>query len=491
MQQPQFINGHPIPTFVNAWKNIEFFPETTVFPRSVDEVVDIVNLARKWGRRLKPVGGAHGFNNNIRTSGMLVDLRHMNKVLGIEGEVAHVEAGITIAQIISALDPEGLHFPALGSWSSQTIAGAIATSTHSSTLHHPSLADIVEEVEVVLSDGSVHTYSGQTDEARALRASFGQIGIVTKVKARFTPGFFLECNTHSLPEEEGFRSIVSIAREHEYVNMLWLPYLGETCVRILTRSDATEANEAAKNAAMTNYRLMRWDETVKDLRDYFDGTQFMSNPQALAVPYSLKYRDAFYADNGMIDKSYNIFRYDKYGEPTTNHYLRMILNSEHAIDVERLEGVLFQLRDVISDFARRGQYINWPRLHMRFTQKSDRTLIGLNTDRETAYVGIYVIGTIHHATQIELCRAIEAVLIANEGRPHWGKFRYTPDNTEYISTYSNYQTFLDVRARLDPTGMFSEDLEPHSGLNYFIEQPTMRMLQSLFDQHTYFGVELL
>lgn len=485
-----FINGHPIETFVNAWKNVKFHPETTLFPRSVEEVVDVVNLARRWGRKLKPVGGAHGFNHNIKTEGMLVDLRHLNRILGVDGDVAHLEAGVTLAEIISAMDAKGLHFPGLGSWSSQTIAGAIGTSTHSSTLHHPSLSDIIEEVEVVTSDGRIATYSGEAEELKALRASIGQLGIITKVKAKFVPSFFLQCKIHSVPEEEGFRSILKIAQENEYVNMLWLPYLGECCIRILSRTRQREANDKALQQAQSAYRMLRFDKTIKDLRDFFDGQEFMGSPETLAVPYSLKFRDSFFSDDGVIDKSYNVFRYDKYGEPNTNHYLRMILNSEHAIDVSRLEEVLLKLKGVLSDHAKRGKFINWPRLHIRFTQRSDRTLIGLNSGRETAYVGIYVIGTIHHATQIELCQAIEAELIAVGGRPHWGKFRYTVSDA-YQETYDHYDRFLKIRGEMDPIGMFSEGLEPHKGLDYFIEPPTMRMVQSLFDKDTYFPVQLL
>jgi FAD/FMN-containing dehydrogenase len=201
-------------------------------------------------------------------------------------------------------------------------------------------------------------------------------------------------------------------------------------------------------------------------------------------------RRAFYADDGVIDQSYNVFRYDKYGEPNTNKYLRMILNTEHAIDVEQLESALTELKPLIEKFRILGKYINWPRLHVRFTKKSERTMIAMNSGRDTAYVGIYIIGSCLHEPQIEVARAIEKVLIAHGGRPHWGKFRYTTSDL-YKETYPAFKTFLDLRAQLDPDGMFSDGFNLYEGLDYFLETPWAKILNSLTADDTYFPVRIL
>ena len=86
-------------------------------PRSREEVIALVNEARKVGRRLKAVGGGHSFNNNLKTEDILVDLRRLNRVVAIDAGrgTATLEAGITLSDAIVALDAAGLHFPSLGS----------------------------------------------------------------------------------------------------------------------------------------------------------------------------------------------------------------------------------------------------------------------------------------------------------------------------------------------------------------------------------------
>ena len=87
-------------------------------------------------------------------------------------------------------------------------------------------------------------------------------------------------------------------------------------------------------------------------------------------------------------------------------------------------------------------------------KKSDATLIGLNTDRETAYVGIYVVASIRHSKQIPIAEAIEQIFVDFEGRPHWGKYSYLAP-VSFSSLYPNLAQFDTVRAKLDPTNMFS------------------------------------
>ena len=171
----------------------------------------------------------------------------MNQVLGVDSVrgTASLQGGIVLHDAIAALDARGLHFPSLGSFSDQSISGVIATSTHGSTLHHGTFSDLVVGVEAVLSDGSVINLTGDDPRLKAFRTSLGQLGIVTRVDIACTLAFYLSCAIRPVAEDEGFATIVETARVHEYVSMLWLPYVKEASIRILSRFDATGRNEIA------------------------------------------------------------------------------------------------------------------------------------------------------------------------------------------------------------------------------------------------------
>ncbi|HKK35091.1 MAG TPA: FAD-dependent oxidoreductase, partial [Paracoccaceae bacterium] len=208
-----------MPVVENAWRTVRFEPAEIVEPESVEDVQRIVREAAAAGRKVKAVGGRHSMNHVFRTAGVLVDLRRMNRILSVDRETGEVEVegGLQLGDAIAALDAEGLHLPSLGSWHTQSLAGAVATSTHGSSMTHGSFSDIVTEMEAVLGDGSVRRF-GDGDALRAMRCSLGRLGIVTKLKLRLTPAFMLHCEIESGPADAAFAEATERARADEWVN---------------------------------------------------------------------------------------------------------------------------------------------------------------------------------------------------------------------------------------------------------------------------------
>ena len=272
--------------------------------------------------------------------------------------------------------------------------------------------------------------------------------------------------------------------------MLWLPYLEQCSIRILSHSTASSRNELAAERARQAVEISRLGKTLVDVGEFLAGHAYLRAPRFLARTYSKLIRAIFHEDDGVVDKSYNVFRYDKYREPNTNHYLRLILNSEYALDIKDLETALRSVREVIRCYQKASHYINYPRIHIRFTQGSEKTLIGLNSGRDTAHVGIYIVASIRHRTQIELARAVEQVFIDHHGRPHWGKYRYQLSET-YKETYPLWRRFQEIRAELDPIGLFADGADMFAGLD-LLEHPLVgAMWRSLIAPDTYFPVRLL
>lgn len=476
--------------YVNAWQTVRFTPKAIVRPRTPEAVADEVRKAQASGLRLKALGGGHSFNHILRTDGVLVDLRHVRGiVVDRDRGTADLAGGTTLRDAITELDGQGFHFPTLGSWFTQTIAGAIATSTHGSSLQHGCLSDLVEEVEAVLADGSVARFAGDDPRLPALRAHLGQLGIITRVTIRVVPAFWLACSIRTVPDLDGFASIASLARQHEYASLLWLPYAEEACIRILERVDASERNRAAVDLERRYLRKGRLYNTVEDLLIYGYSHAFLGLPRLMAGRYTRSVRSAFLEDDGVVDKSYRVFLYDRYREPTENHALRLILNSEYAIELGELESTLREMKELLEPYQRRGRLINYPRLHVRFAPASDRTLIGLNAGRTTAYVGLYIVASVRHAPQIEIAEGLERILIAHDGRPHWGKYRYV-ETPEYERTYPGLPAFRAIQHQLDPDGLFSDGVAMFAGLDRFQKPSARHAIASLFARDTYDRVAL-
>ena len=98
----------------------------------------------------------------VLTSGTLLSLDRMARVLDVDGPLVRVEAGMSLHRLSRELHLRGLALPNLGDIDVQSVAGALATGTHGTGARLPNLSAQVERIELVLGDGS---------ERRARRAA--------------------------------------------------------------------------------------------------------------------------------------------------------------------------------------------------------------------------------------------------------------------------------------------------------------------------------
>lgn len=450
------------------------------------------------GNQVKLFGGKHSFNHLLKTDGYVIDSRKIPQMLGITNvvktpgnESADIGAAMTLGEAIHELNKIGLHFPIMGGWYSQTIAGLISTSTHGSSMKHYSLSDYVKAVEVVTAEGGEPEWiSGNSDLMKAWRCNLGQLGVVTRVRFKLRKTFWLQTHFEELDDDDAFDKIQrmlngSVPVSRPYVNMLWLPYhgkrslfgpsnFGRCWIRTLSEKRGSKAKRSRKARKNEDEALERkkkglfemWQRAVQTYdvglrwlkRDV--KTPFDIGPFSLDQFYQLALIRRFEKDRGVIDRSFRVFLYGQYREPRACQRLRMVNNVEYAIDGRQFKTVMQRLKtrlmDRFNDGKKDGQVFNYPRVHIRFTNASDNTLIGLNQGRQTVYVGTYFSHAIdHEGINVKIAKELGGVLSGAGGRPHWGKYRYFEDD-EYLDTYPHWEKFQNLRDELDPNNVFSD-----------------------------------
>src|SRR5271169_6747031 len=120
-------------------------PELYIKPQSVSEIEKAITLARRCRRRLTTVGCGHSPSDLTCTSSWMINLDDFNKILSVDKKsgVVVMQSGIRLWQLGNELDKHGLAMPNSGSTDHQSIAGAISTGTHGSTLYHGILSTSV------------------------------------------------------------------------------------------------------------------------------------------------------------------------------------------------------------------------------------------------------------------------------------------------------------------------------------------------------------
>ena len=236
---PHAVRNH----FQSTWaRTFHCAPELYIQPESVQEVESLVNLARRCRRRIATVGCGHSPSALVCTSSWLVNLDNFNRVLSVDADkgVVVVESGIRLFALGAELDRHGLAMPNLGSINDQSIAGAISTGTHGSTLRHGILSESVVSLKITLANGKTESCSPTHNEElfRAALISLGALGIITEISFQAVPAFTLAWKQVIDTDAVMFGSWnAALWTQAEFVRVWWFPYTRRSVVWTAAKTD--------------------------------------------------------------------------------------------------------------------------------------------------------------------------------------------------------------------------------------------------------------
>ena len=178
-------------------------PEAVVRPRSTEELLATLDVARQHGVPLTMRGAGTSIAGNAIGPGIVVDTsKHLNKVLSLDAEArtARVQPGVVHAVLQRQAAAVGLRFgPDPSTHTRCTIGGMIGNNACGSrALGYGRTADNVAGLEVVLGTGEViSTASGLAALTDLVDADLGHVRTAFGQFTRQVSGYSME---HLLPE---------------------------------------------------------------------------------------------------------------------------------------------------------------------------------------------------------------------------------------------------------------------------------------------------
>jgi len=141
----------------------------------------------------------------------------------------------------------------------------------------------------------------------------------------------------------------------------------------------------------------------------------------------------------VVDYSHRIFP-----SPRRVRFLEM----EYSLPAEAYRSAMADIRAAID---RHRFAVNFP-LECRFV-KGDDIWLSPAYERDAAYIAVHMFKGMPYKTFFD---HMEAIFLAHEGRPHWGKM-HTLGPAQLAERYLKWPDFRRLRAEVDPQGLFLND----------------------------------
>jgi FAD-linked oxidoreductase len=413
-----------LPTWTNWARDQRCAPERIETPRSEDQLAQAVTGAR----RVRVAGSGHSFTDIACTDGVMIDMSAMRRVLSVEGNEVTAEAGITLRELGEELRSRGLAMENQGDVDPQTLAGAISTATHGTGGRFGNLPSQVVGGRVVAGNGDVVDVTG--DELRAARVSLGALGALSAVTLRCVPAFTIHRIDEPRPLDHVLPRLDELVDANDHWEAFVMPYTRRALTLTSERTDRPP--EPPGRAAAFVHDVIVENAVL--------GLFCRTGRRVPSLIPALNRRLASLLGRAEhLDASNRVY---------ANKRLVRFTEMEYAIPRERAAEALERVLAVIE---RRRLPIGFP-IELRVVAPDD-ALLSTAHGRATAYIAVHQYVGMEFETYF---RAVEAIMDDYDGRPHWGKRHYQTAAT-LRPRYPEWDTFAEIRERLDPERRFEND----------------------------------
>jgi FAD-linked oxidoreductase len=416
-----------------SWSGLaSALPAQRLAPADAEQVVDAVVAARAQGLRLRMVGSGHSFTDVAVTDGLLLEPGGLVGIESVDRQAGTVtvRAGTPLHALDAGLDALGLALHNLGDIDRQTVAGAVSTGTHGTGGRRASLSAQLAGVELVTGDGRVVQASAteEPDLFHAARLGLGAVGVLTRLRFEVEEAFVLEATERPMPLEQVLSTYDELVEAHDHVDVYWFPY-------------------SSRCQAKLNDRVPGAPRPPSRLRAYVDDELLSNTVFGLVDRACSRFPAVTARANRIVSRGWSARQYRDVSHRVFVSPRRVVFREmEYAVPREAGMAALSEVRRLLD---RERWPVSWP-VEVRCVPADD-VWLSPAYGRDSVYLAFHVGRTVDHRPYFG---AVEHVLRAHDGRPHWGKL-HTRTAADLAPAYPRFDDFLAVRDKADPDRLFA------------------------------------
>lgn len=420
-------------TWQNWGRTEKVRPQLVEYPTTIEAVRRSVRAAAARGRAIKAVGAGHSFTGIAVAPGTLLELTELSGLISVDRERSRVRllAGTRLHRIPALLAPYGLAMANLGDIDRQSISGAISTGTHGTGLRYGGIATQVVAATLVTADGELLTVDEdhESELLPAVALGLGALGILVDVTIQCVPAFVLRAVERPEALDTVVDGVAARAQTEDHFEYYWFPHTDVALTKTNTRlpGDAT----TAPLSTVTKFV----DDAVIG-NGVHQAVCSAGRAVPALVPGINRLSAKVWGDREFSDVSHRVF--------ATSRGVRF-REMEYAVPLEQLPSAFRALQRVIDD---NDWKIEFP-VEVRVAAGDDLWMSTAH-GRTSGYIAVH---RYWRADPTEYFAAVEEIMLAHEGRPHWGKM-HRLDAAALRPRYPRFDDFVALRDRLDPHRAF-------------------------------------
>lgn len=411
--------------------NVKWNPSEICYPKTENEIQNIVIKAVNDRKKIRLIGTGHSFSKLCKTDQITISLDNYQGLISTDKELcqATVKAGTKLNELGDLLFQEGMAMENLGDIDVQSIAGTISTGTHGTGTAFGTISTQVTALKFINGKGEIVKCSTSENSELffAAQVSLGVLGIITEVTLQCIPNYKLVLYTQKESLESVLKNLDDRNSKNRNFEFYWFPYTTTTFTKtsnIVSETDVDKVNifNYWSEYFIENYSFKLLCEIAR---------MFPSQNQRIS-----KICASTISSVKKVAHSHKIYATQR---------LVKFTEMEYNIPADAYTDVWTEVQKLVNS----GKYnIHFP-IENRWV-KGDNIMMSPAYGRDSAYIACHVYQNKENSEYFE---ALEEIFKAYDGRPHWGKIN-TLQTKDIIDRYPQFSTFMKHRQDQDPDGIF-------------------------------------
>lgn len=344
-----------------------------------------------------------------------------------------VQTGITLAELLTAIEAKGWCVPCLPDIDTITLGGALATGTHGTAKEGHPISQYMVSCRIITADGTIEVWDcTKGDEFEALRVSIGLLGIMSTVTLSCEPLYNMRLSERPMKDTQWLQKYRELLDSTDFLRILWMPHTNKGYV--ITGEKVSEDEHIEKKNGPWFHKYRRpVSKFLYNFTTKFPRFSILANRIIATLFFSAK-----------IEKSGTL-----YGASVTKSRGSTLELAEWTIALDRFDELFVDLKAQLDSLDNQA-FVHIP-MDIRFI-RADKSWLSYGYNQDTVTIGC-VSRNAKAADSYEAFTLVEQIFLKHGGRPHWAK-RFKAGKRELSQLYPKWDDFIALRRKMDPTGKF-------------------------------------